>query len=169
MKSDEAAVFGETPAPTMRRMIGVSMVLGPLFGLTAIALGTAAYFEVEHFTSQFPPPVFNRLAFPVVMFSGGLLFAHVLGGIPAWLGGWLTARHVAAHGRLSYSTALRHGAVSGVLAEVGFLAFGSLSKSLASDFNALFLVPTYLAACCAGSLGCAWILRRQFPALKAGN
>jgi uncharacterized membrane protein YvlD (DUF360 family) len=169
MTSDVIATVGNGPAPSMRRIIGVSMALGPLFGLLAIAVGTGVYFAIEHLISRSPRPATQLVSVPFAIVVYGLFFAHVFGAIPALLGGWLTGRDVAAHGCLRYATALRHGAVSGALAEVCFLAFGSFSKSLTSDFNALFWLPTYLAACCAASLGCAWTLRRQFPALKAGD
>jgi hypothetical protein len=169
MMSPVSAAVGDAPTPTMRRIMAVSVGLGPLVGLLAIAVGSGMYVAITSLVGRYPPLTTQLVSVPFAIFVYGLFFAHVLGGVPALIGGWLTARDVAAHGRLSYATAVRHGAVSGALAEVGFLAFGSVSKSLTSDFNGLFWIPTYLAACCAASFGCAWILRRKFPALKAAN
>jgi hypothetical protein len=167
--SNDIHVNGNARRPTKRRIIAVSVGLGPLFGLLAIAVSMGVYVAIDVSVSRLPRPASDLVSVPFRVVVLGLFFAHAFGAIPALLGGWLTARDVAARGRLSYATALRYGALSGTLAEIVFLVFGSSSKSLASDFNSHFWIPTYMAACCAASLGCTWILRRQFPALKATN
>jgi MFS family permease len=159
-----AAAMGATAIsalPSEGEIIRGALGFGLLYGLVAFDVGVILYAVAS-------APGHVRLYDLASMFAAiavlGLLFAPILGAIPAVIGGWLASRHIAARGRLSYPVALAHGFVAGGVPAIALLAWHSLKAR--PDPTPLPTCAAYVALCMVAALCCAWHLRVKYPALK---